>query len=117
MAGDRFGVRNSGTITVVEGVGLHACEYMTGGRVLILGEHGYNLGAGMTGGTVYIYRPHYEFINTDYIKQVPLTEKDYKVIENDLELHFEHTKSQIAKEHLEKIGDYVKFLPKSMINF
>ncbi|MDC0255840.1 glutamate synthase-related protein, partial [Bacteriovoracales bacterium] len=117
MAGDRFGVRNSGTITVVEGVGLHACEYMTGGRVLILGEHGYNLGAGMTGGAVYIYRPHYEFINTDYIKQVPLTEKDYKVIENNLELHYEYTKSQIAKEHLEKIGDYVKFLPKSMIKF
>ena len=117
MAGDRFGVRNSGTITVVEGVGLHACEYMTGGRTLILGEHGYNLGAGMTGGVVYIYRPHYEFINTDYIKQVPLVEKDYKLIENDIELHFEHTKSQIAKEHLEKIGDYVKFLPKSMINF
>jgi glutamate synthase (ferredoxin) len=57
-AGERFAVRNSGALAVVEGVGDHACEYMTGGVVLILGAAGANLGAGMTGGECYLYDPH-----------------------------------------------------------
>ena len=56
-AGERFAVRNSGATTVVEGVGDHACEYMTGGRVIILGPVGYNLGAGMTGGEAFVWDP------------------------------------------------------------
>lgn len=56
-AGERFAVRNSGAVAVVEGVGEHACEYMTSGTVVLLGEHGRNLGAGMTGGEVYVYDP------------------------------------------------------------
>ncbi|MGI9080477.1 MAG: glutamate synthase subunit alpha, partial [Acidimicrobiales bacterium] len=56
-AGERFAVRNSGAPAVVEGVGDHACEYMTGGTVVILGPVGYNLGAGMTGGQVFVWDP------------------------------------------------------------
>jgi glutamate synthase domain-containing protein 2/glutamate synthase domain-containing protein 1/glutamate synthase domain-containing protein 3 len=56
-AGERFAVRNSGAVAVVEGAGAHACEYMTNGTVLILGEHGRNLGAGMTGGEAYVHDP------------------------------------------------------------
>ncbi|MFN2505944.1 MAG: glutamate synthase subunit alpha, partial [Acidimicrobiales bacterium] len=56
-AGERFAVRNSGAVTIVEGVGDHACEYMTGGTVVILGPVGYNLGAGMTGGHAFVWDP------------------------------------------------------------
>jgi glutamate synthase (ferredoxin) len=56
-AGERFAVRNSGAVAVVEGVGDHACEYMTGGTVVVLGDHGLNLGAGMTGGEVFVFDP------------------------------------------------------------
>jgi glutamate synthase (ferredoxin) len=58
IAGERFAVRNSGATAVVEGAGDHACEYMTGGTVVILGRVGYNLGAGMTGGSCYVWDPH-----------------------------------------------------------
>lgn len=60
-AGERFAVRNSGAMSVVEGVGDHGCEYMTGGRVVVLGETGRNFGAGMSGGVAYIYDPKNEF--------------------------------------------------------
>jgi len=57
IAGERFAVRNSGACAVVEGVGDHCCEYMTGGTVVVLGRIGYNLGAGMTGGQAYLWDP------------------------------------------------------------
>jgi glutamate synthase domain-containing protein 3 len=57
-AGERFAIRNSGADAVVEGVGDHACEYMTGGRVVVLGDVGWNFGAGMTGGEAYVYDAH-----------------------------------------------------------
>src|SRR5262249_43151510 len=60
--GRRFSVRNSGATGVVEGSGDHACEYMTGGPVVILGPFGYNLGAGMTGGQAYVYDPQHELV-------------------------------------------------------
>ena len=63
MAGERFAVRNSGALAVVEGTGDHACEYMTGGTVVILGETGINFGAGMTGGAAFIYDRHKTFID------------------------------------------------------
>ncbi|HEV7887373.1 MAG TPA: hypothetical protein VGO92_07420, partial [Acidimicrobiales bacterium] len=59
-AGERFAVRNSGANAVVEGVGDHACEYMTGGTVAILGPVGYNVGAGMTGGTLFVWDPTHD---------------------------------------------------------
>jgi len=61
VAGERFAVRNSGAVTVVEGVGDHGCEYMTGGAVVVLGETGRNFAAGMSGGVAYVYDPHGRF--------------------------------------------------------
>ena len=61
MVGERFCVRNSGATAVVEGVGDHGCEYMTGGRVVVLGPTGRNFGAGMSGGVAYVYDPHETF--------------------------------------------------------
>ncbi len=58
VAGERFCVRNSGALAVVEGVGDHGCEYMTGGRVVVLGPTGRNFAAGMSGGFAYVYDPH-----------------------------------------------------------
>ncbi len=66
-AGDRFAVRNSGAVAVVEGAGLHACEYMTGGTVVILGPVSYNVGAGMTGGRIVLRREHVAMLNPDYL--------------------------------------------------
>ena len=61
VAGERFCVRNSGALAVVEGIGDHGCEYMTGGRVVCLGKTGINFGAGMSGGIAYVYDPHATF--------------------------------------------------------
>ncbi|MHB8709797.1 MAG: GltB/FmdC/FwdC-like GXGXG domain-containing protein, partial [Desulfuromonadales bacterium] len=63
LAGERFAVRNSGALAVVEGTGDHACEYMTGGTVVILGETGINFGAGMTGGAAFVYDRNKRFID------------------------------------------------------
>ena len=80
-AGERFAIRNSGATAVVEGVGEHGCEYMTGGMVLILGVTGRNFGAGMTGGTAYIWDPHASFVieqmfHPDFVAVTPLTDRD-----------------------------------------
>jgi len=72
-AGDRFAVRNSGATAIVEATGLHACEYMSGGLVWILGEVMGNLGAGMSGGVVYLKKELLEMVNRDYLVEVPLT--------------------------------------------
>src|SRR5690606_20502594 len=63
IAGERFAVRNSGATAVVEGVGDHGCEYMTGGKVVILGKTGRNFGAGMSGGVAFVYNPDKDFEN------------------------------------------------------
>src|SRR3954454_4531152 len=78
-AGERFGVRNSGAKAVVEGVGDHACEYMTGGTVVVLGPVGYNLGAGMTGGQVFVWDPEGELnsrLNTALVEAERPTAED-----------------------------------------
>jgi glutamate synthase (NADPH/NADH) large chain len=103
VVGERLGVRNSGATIVVEGVGDHACEYMTGGRVVILGETGRNLGAGMSGGTLYLYDPH-ELLN-DVLANGDF-EIDYLDEESDEALHqllhryVEETRSKLAQEIL-----------------
>jgi len=88
QAGDRFAIRNSGALSIVEGVGLHACEYMTNGAVIILGKCSGNIGAGMTGGSLYIYTLDFvdllEKINTEYLQNVPLTIDDNVSIKNHL---------------------------------
>lgn len=75
-AGDRFAVRNSGAVAIVEGVGLHACEYMTGGVVVILGSTLQNIGAGMTGGVIYCHKDNIVNINQDFLSYDNLTSND-----------------------------------------
>ncbi|KAK3605073.1 hypothetical protein CHS0354_000739 [Potamilus streckersoni] len=114
IAGDRFAVRNSGATAVVEGVGLHACEYMTDGFVVILGNVWHNLGAGMTGGRVMIYSPKNEnnspnkviadvtsFVNQEYIKSITMTENDLSELKELLEDYIMETRSKWAKFLLE----------------
>ncbi|MGR5348728.1 glutamate synthase large subunit [Vibrio mediterranei] len=96
-AGERFGVRNSGTIAVIEGAGDNACEYMTGGIVAILGATGVNFGAGMTGGFAYVMDSNADFegrVNTESVEVISLS---------DLYIHQEHLRGLIA-EHLEETG-------------
>ncbi|MDO6543364.1 glutamate synthase large subunit [Photobacterium sanguinicancri] len=96
-AGERFGVRNSGAIAVVEGVGDNACEYMTGGIVAILGTTGVNFGAGMTGGFAYILDQNGDFagrVNPELVEALPL---------DDLAIHQEHLRGLIDR-HLEETG-------------
>jgi glutamate synthase (NADPH/NADH) large chain len=96
-AGERFGVRNSGTISVIEGAGDNACEYMTGGIVAILGATGVNFGAGMTGGFAYVLDKNEDFqgrVNEESVEAVALS---------DLHIHQEHLRGLIA-EHLEETG-------------
>jgi glutamate synthase domain-containing protein 2/glutamate synthase domain-containing protein 3 len=76
QAGDRFAVRNSGATALVEGAGLHACEYMTRGTVLFLGAVSHNAGAGMTGGKFFMERRHDSFVNRNYVQAVPLDAAD-----------------------------------------
>jgi glutamate synthase (NADPH/NADH) large chain len=112
VAGERFGVRNSGAIAVVEGVGNHCCEYMTGGRVVVLGSTGSNFAAGMSGGIAYVFN---EYGNFDYYCNMGMVElslvEDLYDIEELKELvtrHFKYTESKKAKMILD---DFDRFLP------
>jgi len=119
MAGERFAVRNSGATTVVEGIGDHGCEYMTGGRALILGETGRNFAAGMSGGIAWVYNPNGTFAencNTEMVDLDPLSIKDEEEILTLLRKHIQLTDSKVAKELLngwkEASGKFVKVYPK-----
>ncbi len=124
-AGERFCVRNSGATVVVEGVGDHGCEYMTGGKVLILGQTGRNFAAGMSGGFAYIYDLKNEFndlCNTEMVDIDPIDGDDEKWIKEMLMLHFNYTQSAVAnfltkdfehqKHHFKKVfpKDFKKVL-------
>ncbi|MCS6988914.1 MAG: glutamate synthase large subunit [Chloroherpetonaceae bacterium] len=100
VAGDRFAVRNSGATAVVEGVGLHACEYMTNGLVVILGKVSCNLGAGMTGGKLYLYGEKSHFINGDYIVALDLSLEDEIELRNLLSDYLAETQSKTAERVL-----------------
>jgi glutamate synthase (NADPH) large chain len=100
MAGERFAVRNSGATTVVEGIGDHGCEYMTGGRALILGPTGRNFAAGMSGGIAWVYNPDNAFAencNTEMVDLDPLSIKDEEQITNLLRKHVSLTGSKLAQ--------------------
>ena len=119
MAGERFAVRNSGATTVVEGIGDHGCEYMTGGRALILGETGRNFAAGMSGGIAWVYNPNDTFAdncNTEMVDLDPLTAQDQEQITALLRKHIHLTGSQVAKDLLaswhEVSAQFVKVYPK-----
>jgi glutamate synthase (NADPH/NADH) large chain len=108
--GERFGVRNSGAIAVIEGAGDHCCEYMTGGRVVVLGDTGRNFAAGMSGGVAYVWDPHHHF---DYFCNMDMVE--INLIEDSvsrkelLELvrqHYLHTGSALAGRMLDDWSHY-----------
>jgi glutamate synthase (NADPH/NADH) large chain len=100
QAGERFAVRNSGATAVVEGVGDHGCEYMTGGRALILGKTGRNFAAGMSGGIAWVFDPEHTFVdncNTEMVELDPLSPQDEEEIQILLKKHVLLTKSEVAK--------------------
>ncbi len=111
-AGERFAVRNSGASAVVEGVGDHACEYMTGGVVVVLGSTGYNFAAGMSGGTAYVYDRSEQFqtrCNMDGIDFESVWQKeDVMLLRSLLTRHARHTGSALAKSLLD---DWQSVLP------
>ncbi|MBA4715004.1 MAG: glutamate synthase large subunit [Chloroflexi bacterium] len=114
VAGERFCVRNSSAIAVVEGIGDHGCEYMTGGTAVILGETGRNFGAGMSGGIAYVYDKHNNFktkFNSELcdLKEVSLNSEDDKILKSLINKHFEETESPLAKKMLE---DWLKVITK-----
>ncbi|MGC8739690.1 MAG: glutamate synthase large subunit [Candidatus Hydrogenedens sp.] len=119
VAGERFCVRNSGAWAVVEGVGDHGCEYMTGGRAVILGKTGRNFSAGMTGGIAFVYDPNNEFeikCNLQTVELKPLNEKSIPELRYLLERHVKYTKSPIAEKILanwdREIEHFIRVMPK-----
>ena len=111
VAGERFCVRNSGAVAVVEGVGDHGCEYMTGGRVVILGKTGKNFAAGMSGGIAYVLdkdRDLYLKLNKEMVSSGEVKEK-YEIMELKglIEEHFKATGSARAKEILDSFEEYL----------
>jgi glutamate synthase (NADPH/NADH) large chain len=121
IVGERFLVRNSGATAVVEGVGDHALEYMTGGTALILGATGRNLGAGMSGGTAYVYKLRPERVNGDALASGELQlhqldRADVELVRALLTLHVEKTDSTLATALLEDfdhaVQSFVKVLPR-----
>lgn len=118
MAGERFGVRNSGVKAVVEGVGDHACEYMTGGRVVVLGGTGFNFAAGMSGGIAYVFDESNEFSQRCNMNMVGLetpSNDNFIELKQLINNHFNYTKSEKAKRILEDFESYklkfVKVIP------
>jgi len=106
LVGERFGVRNSGATLVVEGVGDHGCEYMTGGTVLVLGRTGRNFGAGMSGGTAYVLDLVPALVNTDAVRSHelaldPLDDEDAALVQTLLRAHLDETGSPVAAQLLE----------------
>jgi glutamate synthase (NADPH/NADH) large chain len=125
MAGERFLVRNSGITAVVEGVGDHALEYMTGGVAVILGKTGRNLGAGMSGGVAYVYklradRVNHEALAADELKLSALESHDVEKLKTLLETHLSETDSQLAKRLLAdfdaEVKNFTRVLPRDYAN-
>ena len=108
VAGERFAVRNSGITAVVEGVGDHGCEYMTGGEVLVLGKIGRNFAAGMSGGYAYILDCDERYVNTGLVELRPAnTEVDLKRIKELVEQHVLHTNSAKGRHIPENWNNFV----------
>ena len=119
LAGERFAIRNSGARAVVEGVGDHGCEYMTGGVVVVLGRTGVNFAAGMSGGIAYVYDPHQDFdlrCNLDMVDIEPLIQlEDAAQLRAMIERHLEYTGSARARRLLDDwaqtLSLFVKVMP------
>ena len=121
VVGERFLVRNSGATAVVEGVGDHALEYMTGGQAVILGPTGKNLGAGMSGGVAFVHRLDERLVNPDALatgelQLLDLTDADADVLRDLLEQHVAATESAFGADLLERfddvVADFTKVLPR-----
>ena len=119
IAGERFAVRNSGAVAVVEGVGDHGCEYMTGGKVVVLGKTGRNFAAGMSGGIAYIYDPEHKFknglCNTETIEFETVEGNEADELKNLIERHVAYTNSTKGIELLSdwntSLENFVKVMP------
>jgi glutamate synthase domain-containing protein 3 len=120
VAGERFAVRNSGATAVVEGVGDHGCEYMTNGRVLVLGRCGRNFAAGMSGGIAYVFDEHMDFTekrcNLDSVDLEPLLDsQDVEIVRDLVTRHRELTGSRRAQWILdnwhELVSRFIKVFP------
>lgn len=120
MAGERFAVRNSGASAVVEGVGDHGLEYMTGGTVVILGQTGKNLAAGMSGGIAYIYDPNHDLytrLNKQLVNTYEVSGKaDIETLTQLLKNHYKYTNSDVAQKILsnldQELSNFKKIVPK-----
>ena len=119
IAAERFCVRNSGARVVVEGIGDHGCEYMTGGRAVILGKTGRNFGAGMSGGIAYVYDKDQNFekkcnLSTFELEKIKVKE-DIEELKELIENHFRYTKSSVAKKILDnwkkELFNFKKVMP------
>ena len=119
QVGERFCVRNSGALAVVEGAGDHCCEYMTGGRTVVLGKTGRNFAAGMSGGIAYVYNPDGDF---DYYCNMEMVElsliediSDIRELHDIISNHYKHTSSPLAKKLLDnwmnEINSFIKVTP------
>ena len=118
IVGERFCVRNSGAVAVVEGVGDHGCEYMTGGRAVILGPTGRNFAAGMSGGVAYVHDPTGVFprrVNRETVDLEALDDDDLEWLRDRVERHMHETGSDVAARVLADwrttAGEFVKIMP------
>jgi glutamate synthase (NADPH/NADH) large chain len=112
VAGERFAVRNSGATAIVEGVGDHCCEYMTGGRVVVLGKTGRNFAAGMSGGVAYVLDEEgdFDFYCNMGMVELSLVEdlNDKKELSDLIAKHYEHTGSKVAEKILTNMDNYME---------
>ncbi|SCF41945.1 glutamate synthase large subunit [Micromonospora mirobrigensis] len=106
--GERFAVRNSGAAAVVEGVGDHGCEYMTGGTVVVLGETGRNFAAGMSGGSAFVHRLDRARVNTELVDLAPLRDEERALLHELVQRHFAETDSAVAEGLLKRWPEAVE---------
>jgi glutamate synthase (NADPH/NADH) large chain len=115
VVGERFCVRNSGATAVVEGVGDHGCEYMTGGLVVVLGPHGRNFAAGMSGGVAYLLDAQGPRINAEMVDLLRLDDDDIAVVRDLVVRHHEETGSSVAEALLADpsfVDRFTKVMPR-----
>lgn len=118
MAGERFAVRNSGVTVVVEGIGDHGCEYMTGGKVIILGDTGRNFAAGMSGGVAYVWDVNKSFVrncNMEMVLLDTIDEEEQRMLKQLIKNHKEFTNSDVAAHILSywatAFKQFIKVMP------
>ncbi|MEH1126030.1 glutamate synthase large subunit [Micromonospora sp. CPCC 206061] len=114
--GERFAVRNSGGVAIVEGVGDHGCEYMTGGTVVVLGQTGRNFAAGMSGGTAFVWRLDKSKVNPELVELQPLSDEEQVTLRALVERHFAETDSAVAENLLkrwpEAVDEFTAVVPR-----